>query len=61
MFLAFQCIFAFYISSYTEVGIDKFCLIRSHTRSRSQFLKHRSGVGVEKFRLCTPLFCSILE
>jgi len=29
--------------------------IRSHNRSRSHLLKHRSGVGVEKIKLRTPL------
>jgi len=38
-----------------ETEVHKFCSIWSHTRSRSQFLKSKSGVGVEKFRLRTPL------
>jgi len=42
----------------TGAGVDKFCLIRSHTRSRSQFWKHMLGGGVEKIRLCTPSFKS---
>jgi len=29
-------------------GVNNFSVIRSPTRSRSQVLKHRSGVGVEK-------------
>jgi len=39
----------------TGAKVDKFCVIRSHISSRSQFLKHRSRVGVKKFRLRTPL------
>jgi len=34
--------------SQTGAGIDKFCVIRSHTRSGGQFLKHRIGLRVEK-------------
>jgi len=35
------------------VGVDNFCVIRSHTRSRSQFLKHRSRIELGKIRLRT--------
>jgi len=44
-------VFALYVNcdrSQTGAGVDKFLVIRSHIRSRSQCLKHRSGVGVEK-------------
>jgi len=39
-----------------EARVDNFSVIRSHTRSSSQVLKDRSGVGVEKIRLRIPLF-----
>jgi len=35
-------------SSQTGAGLHKFCVIRSYTRNRSQFLKDMSGVALEK-------------
>jgi len=62
VFLTFRCIFAVYINCYTGVKQkQEFCLIRSHTRSRGPFLKHRSGVGVEKIRLRIPLLENNLD
>jgi len=47
--------------SQTEAGVDKFCVIRSHTRISSQFLKLRIGVGVEKIKLRTTLICTLRD